>query len=1469
MNPAGGSLRHPVVTVILVAMALAVGVHALVTMPRMEDPSITIRTGLVVAAYPGATAEQVEKQVTKTLERHILRYPEVRKEKTYSTSRPGLAFVNVELEDRVKDADAFWSKLRHELNVVRGTELPREVRGPIVNSDFGDTVALLIAVHGPHYGARELRDHAEKIEAALRGVREVGKLTLYGEQSEEVVIAGDSERMAQYAADPRRVIDALQQRNVIGPSGTLDAETARVPFRTTGAFTTEDQVRRVLIDVSPRTGQTVTIGDVAEVTRRYQDPRFVVRYDGEASVLIAVEMQKGRNIVELGTKVDAALAGVRPLLPPDLALDVIANQPAVVQERMSSLFREFLLAIGSVVLVTILLLPFRVALIAALAIPVTLCTTVGVLNAMGLELHQVSIATLILVLGIVVDDAIVIADNYVDLLDRGVPRKEAAGRAVTEVLIPVLTATLTIIASFLPLLVLTGSAGEFISALPITAATALVVSFVVAVVFTPLTCRTFIRKGLHASAGAAGGGRPRRRGPLEVLQAVYDRVIVVFMRHKSLALLLGAGGIAAGVLLLGLVPQQFFPAAERAQCVVDVWMPQGTRIEATDAVMKRIEARLAAEKGVAHVAAFVGQSAPRFYYNVNPQQPDTAYGQLIVNTASEKDTQRLVPFLRRELARIAPEALVIVKDLQQGMVLEAPVEIRIAGDDLETLRRLGDEVRRTVAAHPAAQLVHVDWFEPSCRVDVDLDTELAARLGVTHALVSNVLAGGFDGAPVGTLWEGDRPVSIVLRLDAGHRATFEDARDAYVTSPLTHASVPVRAVATFTPEWQPSRIVRRNGIRTLTVRAFPAAGHYASEILADVGPRVRASALPAGYHVTLGGEIFNRQETMPGMLRALSISLVAIFLVMLVQFRTVSAPLTVMASIPLALFGAALGLLVTHNTFGFTAFMGLISLSGIVVRNAIILLEYVEERVATGRSVGEAATEAGRRRLRPIFLTTMAAAVGVTPMILSGSSLWGPLASVLAFGLVFSMFFTLLVVPVLYVVVRRRNVGPAGPAVAAVLVALVLAAAPATASAAVEEDRPITLEESLALLSANNRALRIARAKVDDARHELRAAKSDTLPHVDLEGAWLGLSDRDAVTVGRGELGTQPVIGPFPLGSITLEQGNVTLGSLVVTQPITQLLRVHEAVRAAEAGTGIARHEAAKLEDELRLAATQLYCGLLVARAQTVAAESAVTAAEAGVADAEHAVSAGATLEVALAGARATLLQRRLALAGARAQVDDLTEALDDLLGLPVGTRLAPAGVAPHETAPASRADLVRRALEANPELLAAQGQVARARAGLGAARDRYVPDLGAFALVGVEDGIAFVPKREVVYGLRLSLSLVDWGKRRSEVALRSSGLDQAEQNVARLRGRLAVDVGKAWRKLDTARLAWDTAREVRAVRAEAARLATNQLAAGTLSETKWKEADAALASAEADETAARLGVVLAQADLDRLTASR
>jgi len=1412
----------------------------------------------VAAIYPGATSPEVEDQVTRKIEEHLFHFEEIRREKTFSTTRNGMVIVNVELNKSVKDSDEFWSKLRLDMAQLKATELPAGVLGPVVDSDFGDTVAVLIAVHGGHYGPSELKDYAQTVETAMRAIPAVSKIRRIGDQKEEIEIGTSSERLAQYSVNPLKVMGALQGRNTPQFAGRVPAEQSKVPINSGGRLQTEDQIRQVMVDVSP-TGQPVYIGDLANVERVYKDSTEYARIGGEQTILLAVEMREGNNIVDFGKTLRTRLKSVQATLPPDVKLDLVADQPQVVSDRIGDFFREFGIAIVAVILVTMLLLPLRVALVSAIAIPVSVSMTFGMLDACGIELQQVSIAALIVVLGMVVDNAIVIVDNYVGLLDRKVPAQEAAERCATEMAVPVLTATLAIIAAFAPLLLLSGAVGEFISALPIAVAISLGTSFVVAMLLTPLMARYFIRQGL-VDHEQADSGAERKLTPLDHMQRSYNRIITWAMAHKRTVLASSVLAFLAGLGILSMVPQLFFPLAERDQFVMDVWLPEGTKIEATDAAVRRIEGVLSQEPLVKQYTSFLGESAPRFYYNVNPQAPAANYAQILVNTKRVKGTPQLVAKLRQRLPDVAPEAKVFVKELQQGQVMEAPVEVRISGDDIGTLETLGNQAEDVLRHTQGATYVHTDWHEDAWQVGVNVREEVANRMGLTNATIAQQLAVGFEGAPVTTLWEGDRGVDVVLRLDPAERRSFQNVADMYVMSPVTGARVPLTAVASLDSEWQPGRIVRRNGVRTLTVRAFPDGHRLASEILNDARKQLDTMALPQGYHIEYGGEYENKREISREMQNALMLSMVLIFLILLFQFRTLVDPLIVMAAFPLALPGAALGLLITHNTFGFTAFIGIVSVGGLVVRNSIILIDYIHERMKDGVELEQAALEAGERRLRPIFLTSAAAAVGVIPMILSGSSLWSPLASVIAFGLLGSMFFTLVAIPVLFVVAHKHSRSPRSqmrdlghPAALLMLVVLTLTCV------AQGETRRITLDEAVALATKQNSIVKMARLKAKEMDAKVTEARANYFPVLSNESAAAHLNEIEHMEIPMGALGVYPVPGPVPGANASLPLGhhNFILSTTTAAQPITQYFKIHAGVAAAHADAGMARDDARRAEDEVALKMKELYYGLLSAERREAAAKLRIEAGEEQLGEARHGVEAGAVLELKVLEGKAQIADARHKLGSLEDAISDMKVEFNDLAGLPLETEVEL--VAPQvETADVTSGELETEALKHNPEVAAAQETLKKARAGLSAAHAEFIPEIGAFAQYIHQDGVPLLTENNGAMGLKMNCTLVEFGKRSGHVHESRAQVAEAEENLRHAENRVRVEIDKSVRKVRRAETGLEAARESVEARTEMRRITANQVEAKTVNASALAEADGQLAEAEAE---------LFQAEAERSTA--
>jgi multidrug efflux pump subunit AcrB len=1012
MNFVKASLKYRQVTFTVLFLIFGFGVYSLMNMPRREDPKITVPAGLVVAYYPGADAAQVEDQVSRKLEEYLFQYEEVRKDKTYSVTTDGMVELHIWLQDNVKKPDIFWNKLRHQLMVIKAVELPQGVRGPVVNSDFGDTESMIIAIGSDNASFAEMKEYALSLEDQLLQIPALSKLKRIGDQKEQITVSFRSEKMAQFDISIQQVVKILQSQNSINPSGEIRLVEKNVSLYTTGYYKTEHDIYNQIVGIS-KTGAVVRLGEIASITREYAEPDDKISVNGRRAILLAVQMHEGKNIVKAGRELEKKLKEFEDRLPGTIKLTILVNQPDIVAKNISQFLREFLLSLVSVILVVFLLLPFRIAAVAASAIPMTIAVTFALLHTFGIELHQVSLASMISVLGIVVDDAIIIADNYVELLDRGNDRWSAAWHSATDLVIPVLTATITIIASFLPLVILTGTIGEFIRALPITVTIALSSSFLVAMFLTPLMCYIFIKKGLRNPAETQSS---KKTFFLDLLQRTYNRSIVWCMKHSRLTIAGSLTTILLAVLLFKIgIKQKFFPEAERDQFTVELWMPTGTSLEKTEEAILRIENVLKDDGRVKSYATFIGRSAPRFYYNYSPEMPEKNFAQLLINTTGTRATKSLFRDLSEKAGSLVPDGLPHVKLMQQGQPMNAHVEVRIAGDNIGRLKQIGNEVQEIIRKTPGSSMIKSDFKEDFYGLKIDLKDE-ASRLGFSATAVSQLVYAGFEGYAASTLYEGENQIDIVLRLDKEQRRNIDDLENIYIQSPITGVSVPLRQIAEIKPEWQTGRIMHRNGIRTLTIQSETTGNVLPSELVKAIKPDLAKLELPPGYRLYLGGEYANQHETFGYMLVALVISLLIIFIVLLFQFRNLKEVGLVMLTIPLSLFGAIFGLFITGNDFGFMAFCGLISLSGIEVRNAIILIDHTNELLRKGMTIPTAAIEAGKRRLRPIFLTAMAAAIGVLPMILSGSPLWSPLASVIAFGVAWSMLISTLSIPVLYTV---------------------------------------------------------------------------------------------------------------------------------------------------------------------------------------------------------------------------------------------------------------------------------------------------------------------------------------------------------------------------------------------------------------------------------------------------------------------
>lgn len=1010
INLIEAAMKYRQVTLALAVILLGLGIYAIQNMSRAENPNIEMPIAMVVSFYPGADVYQTEQQITKKIEQYLFTFEEIDKKKTTSETKAGQTFITVRLRTEVKDRKLFWATLQHGMNTEVMPNLPKGSIGPIVNSSFGDVTALILSLSSPTKDYSELEMYLDQVEDELKTIPTVAKINRSGLQQPQISVEINNQKLIDYGITPTQIVSVLQAQNLTMYSGEVKMPNNTIPIFTNSEISSQRDIEQLIVYTSPM-GEVVRLQDLAKIKRTYADRTSFIRMGEEKVLMLAIEMQSGNNIVQFGALIDAKLAEIGKQLPEDIKINTIVSQPEAVDLSVSHFMTEFVMAIAACVLVVVLLLPFRVAAVASVAAPISFIITFGIMDLMGIELHQVSLAALVIVLGMVIDNAIVIVDNYVEKLDEGIDPWTAAWQAARQLTIPVLSATTAIICAFAPIpFFMDGIARDFLMALPITIAIALISSLFVSFFVTPLTCYIFIKKGLHNHEEE--GKRKKRRNLLDYLQHYFNKGIALAFRYPKYTYALAIGSVVLALGIASQVEQEFYPLSETKQFNVELWLPTGTSLEETDKVAKEVEAIFNKDERVVSIASFIGMSSPRFNVTYSPEIPRENYAQIFITTHNAKEANQVVQDYLPQFDNYLDEGYVRLRQLslQEG----APISIRIIGDNIEDQKAVADQIEQILKRHKGTNWVRNSYQEDLFSLAITPLEDKAERYGVLNSSIVQTVGTGTKGAPITRFYEGDKAVDIQLRFVHENRKDLGDIAQIYVPSIFGHA-VPLSEVAEVEPTWAPGVITHRNGLRTLEVNSETQKGIKAASIIADVKGEIDQLNLPHGIQIQYGGDMETSAENGPAMMKALGVSLVLIFLILMAEFKTIGKSLFVLATFPLSLLGAFLGLWVTGNPMSMTAFMGIISLIGIVVRNGIIIVDYADELVRDhGYSRRGAAMAAAKRRMRPIFLTSAAAAVAVLPMILGKSPMWAPLGSVLAFGLIVSMVLTLFVVPVLY-----------------------------------------------------------------------------------------------------------------------------------------------------------------------------------------------------------------------------------------------------------------------------------------------------------------------------------------------------------------------------------------------------------------------------------------------------------------------
>ena len=1000
-------MRNFRITFLIVGCLFVFGIYALARIPKQEFPEYTIRQGVVVGVYPGATAEEVEEQLAKPLEQFLMTYKEVKRAKTTSTSQNGMCYVMVELNDDVNDKDEVWSKVKHGLAAFK-MQLPAGVAAVVTNDDFGDTSALLITLESDTRSYRELKGYMDDLSDRLRRIESVSNLRPYGVQQEQISVYADHARLAAYGIGEKTLSAALAAQGLTPLGGSVSNAETETPIHIAPSLAGEREVAEQIVWSDPE-GHVLRVKDVARVVREYDDPDSYIRNNGHRCVLLSLEMQAGNNIVEYGREVDEVLhAFIEEELPADVSVQRIADQAKVVGDSVHSFLRDLFVAMAIIIVVMMLLFPLRSAIVAALTIPMSTFISVGMMYLCGIPLNTVTLAALVVVLGMIVDNSIVVIDGYLDYLGRGHSRWFAAVESAREFFPSLLLATICICMIFYPILfTMTGMMGDFLTWFPWTITINLMVSLLLAVMVIPFL-EILIIPAVHVR-------RDGRRSFTDRVHDVYRRVLAWTFRHGWLTISLGAASVVVSLLIATQLKFRMVPFADRDQFAVEIYLRPDTPLERTGAVADSVYRALRAAERVKSVTSFVGCSSPRFQMSYAPQIAGKNYAQFIVNTTSVDDTESILDEYADAWADRFPEAYVKFKQLDYQNV--PSLEFRFYGSDIDSLRAAADRLMARMRQMPELQWVHTDYEDPRAIAEVRLDPVTASQLGITRTVVAANMALASGDVAVGSVWEGDYRLPVVLKRDArlGERS-LSDIGDTYVSSPVPGVSVPLRQIADVEPAWSQSKIVHRNGMRCITVTADLKRGANAMRMTSRISRMLKDEIpLPPGVETELGGAHEFDAETLPPIAAGLSISLVIIFFFILVNFRKCGITLVVMASMSLCLFGAMVGLWIADFTIGLTSVLGFITLLGMIVRNVILMYQHAEDKRKVCHWSGKlAAYDAGKRRMVPIFLTTATTAVGVVPMMLGGSTFWAPVGVTIFAGGIGSLILVVTILPVLY-----------------------------------------------------------------------------------------------------------------------------------------------------------------------------------------------------------------------------------------------------------------------------------------------------------------------------------------------------------------------------------------------------------------------------------------------------------------------
>ncbi|WP_447593133.1 efflux RND transporter permease subunit [Aquipseudomonas campi] len=1015
------ALRNRQIVLYFMLVLAVIGAMSYTQLGQSEDPPFTFKAMVIRTDWPGATAEEISRQVTERIERKVMETGDYQMVMSYS--RPGESVVTFMARDSMHSDEIpeLWYQLRKKVGDIRHT-LPPNVRGPFFNDEFGTTFGNIYALTGEGFDYAVLKDYADRLQLQLQRVKDVGKVELLGLQDEKIWIDLSNVKLATLGLPLSAVQKALEEQNAVASSGFFEATSDRVQLRVSGRFDSVEQIRDFPIRVGDR---TFRIGDVAEVTRGFNDPPAPrMRFMDQDAIGLAVSMKSGGDILVLGEVLEKEFARMQQNLPVGMELRKVSDQPAAVKEGVGEFVRVLAEALIIVLLVSFFSLGLRTGLVVALSIPLVLAMTFAAMHYFGIGLHKISLGALVLALGLLVDDAIIAVEMMAIKMEQGYDRLKAASFAWTSTAFPMLTGTLITAAGFLPIATAQSGTGEYTRSIFQVVTIALVVSWIAAVVFVPYLGDRLLPDlaKLHAKkhGGDASGHDPYSTTFYQTVREVVEWCV----RHRRLVIAVTIGLFVAAVFLFRFVPQQFFPASGRLELMVDLKLTEGSSLKATEEQVKRLEAKLKDHKGVDNYVAYVGTGSPRFYLPLDQQLPATRFAQVVVLAKSIEDREALRTWLIDLLNEEFPTVRSRVSRLENGPPVGFPIQFRVSGEHIAEVREIAREVAAKVRENSHVANVHLNWEEPSKVVYLNIDQERARALGVSTADVSRFLQSSLSGASVSQFREDNELIEILLRGTVRERQELEQLSSLAVPT-AGGKSVALSQVATLEYGFEEGVIWHRDRLPTVTVFGDIYGAEQPASLVKQIMPSLEPirAELPSGYLLEVGGTVEDSTRGQKSVIAGVPLFVLVVMTLLMLQLKSISRSVMVFLTAPLGLIGVTLFLIVFRQPFGFVAMLGTIALSGMIMRNSVILIDQIEQDISAGHDRWHAIIEATVRRFRPIVLTALAAVLAMIP--LSRSVFFGPMAVAIMGGLIVATALTLLFLPALYAAWFRVREEPA------------------------------------------------------------------------------------------------------------------------------------------------------------------------------------------------------------------------------------------------------------------------------------------------------------------------------------------------------------------------------------------------------------------------------------------------------------